>query len=60
MTSFNTRSLAAVVAVLVSSVACGARTVSVGSPTASASADNVRRIRAQGPPIGVQLWTFRE
>jgi sugar phosphate isomerase/epimerase len=60
MKSFNTRSLAAVVALVIAASACGGRTVSVGSPAASASADNVRRIRAQGPPIGVQLWTFRE
>ena len=72
MKSFNTRSLAAVVAVLVSASACAPRTVSVGSPgaatasgtTASAStttsSDNVRRIRGNGPPIGVQLWSFRE
>ena len=59
MTRFPSRSLAAAVALLVTA-AC-APAVSVGSPSASATpSDNVRRIRAQGAPIGVQLWTFRE
>ncbi|MDB4883170.1 MAG: hypothetical protein JWL95_1936, partial [Gemmatimonadetes bacterium] len=61
MKAFNARSLAAVVAMLGSVSACSGRTVSVGSPAASApSTDNVRRIRSQGPPLGVQLWSFRE
>jgi sugar phosphate isomerase/epimerase len=62
MKSFNLRSLAAVVALFVSASACAQRGVTVGSPAASASSsgDNVRRIRANGPPIGIQLWSFRE
>ena len=60
MKSFSTRSLAAAAAMLVTAAACSGRTVSVGSPAASSSTDNVRRIRSQGAPLGVQLWTFRE
>jgi sugar phosphate isomerase/epimerase len=60
MKRFPSRSLAAVVALL-ATAACGGRSVSVGSPSASATpSDNVLRIRSQGAPIGVQLWTFRE
>jgi len=60
MTRFPLRSFPALVALL-ASAACGGRSVSVGSSSASAApSDNVRRIRAQGAPIGVQLWTFRE
>ena len=62
MKSFNRRSRAAVVALVGSASACAPRAVTVGSPAASASpaGDNVRRIRANGPPVGVQLWSFRE
>jgi sugar phosphate isomerase/epimerase len=57
--SFNVRSLAAIAA-LVSASAC-AQAASSGSSSASArTEDNVRRIRSQGAPLGVQLWTFRE
>ncbi|MEO8563422.1 MAG: sugar phosphate isomerase/epimerase [bacterium] len=60
MKRFPSRSLAAVVALLLTAAAC-APSVSVGSAAASATpSDNVRRIRAQGAPIGVQLWSFRE
>jgi sugar phosphate isomerase/epimerase len=60
MKRFPSRSLAAAVALLFSA-ACGARTVSVGSPSSSATpGDNVRRIRTQGAQIGIQLWSFRE
>ncbi|HEV7991400.1 MAG TPA: sugar phosphate isomerase/epimerase [Gemmatimonadaceae bacterium] len=60
MKRFPSRSLAAIAALVVSAVAC-APGASVGSPSASATpSDNVRRIRNQGAPIGVQLWTFRE
>jgi sugar phosphate isomerase/epimerase len=59
MKRFSFRAVASV-ALLVSAVACG-RSVSSGSPLASATpTDNVRRIRGQGAPIGVQLWSFRE
>ena len=48
------------VALFVSAVGCG-QSVSSGSPLARTTpADNVHRIRGQGAPIGVQLWTFRE
>jgi sugar phosphate isomerase/epimerase len=56
----NSRSLAVVLAMLTIVSACS-RAVSVGSPSAStSSADNVRRLHAGGPPIGIQLWSFRE
>ncbi|MEO6526600.1 MAG: sugar phosphate isomerase/epimerase [Gemmatimonadaceae bacterium] len=59
MKSFTVRSLATL-AVLVSASAC-AQAASTGSSSASASsAGNVSRIRTQGAPLGVQLWTFRE
>ena len=62
MKSFNPRSLAAVVALLVSASACAQRAATVGSPAASASSsgENVSRLRGNGPPVGVQLWSFRE
>ena len=50
------------VAALLPVLACAPRAVTVGSPatsTASAPSDNVRRLRGSGPPLGVQLWTYR-
>ena len=63
MRQFNPRSLAIVVAVLVSASACG-RTASVGATSAGVpSPESRNEIQYQGDfhaPLGVQLWSFRE
>jgi sugar phosphate isomerase/epimerase len=62
MTRFPARALAAVAAVLLPTLACAPRSVTVGSPatvTVSASATNARTIGSVGAPIGLQLWSLR-
>jgi len=59
MTRFPTRSLAIAAAALLSALACAPRTVTVGSPAASATASNTRTIGSVGAPVGLQLWSLR-